>query len=136
MWSVAIDIDVMLCAVVMQGRMNQLFELVELAGRGNADPQQLSGGQRQRIALARALAVHHPLLLLDEPLGALDARVCNLYFLMQTCPELLVTHDQEEAFDIADRVVIFPQVGHARLCSGLSGSRLSDFENLGCAFHL
>ncbi|KAK9814972.1 hypothetical protein WJX73_003657 [Symbiochloris irregularis] len=101
------DIDI-------DARVNELLELVELPGRGNAYPQQLSGGQRQRIALARALAVNPRLLLLDEPFGALDPQVRRSLrkgvkdiIARVGVTSIVVTHDQEEAFDIADRVVIF-----------------------------
>jgi sulfate/thiosulfate transport system ATP-binding protein len=79
-------------------------------------PNQLSGGQRQRVALARALAVEPKLLLLDEPFGALDAKVRKELrrWLRRLHDELhitgiLVTHDQEEALEVADRVVVMHQ---------------------------
>lgn len=92
-------------------RRDELLELVGLAGLGNRMPRQLSGGQQQRVALARALASEPDVLLLDEPLGALDARI--RVELRRSLKEvqrklgiaaILVTHDQEEAFDLADRI--------------------------------
>jgi len=97
-------------------RANELLELVQLAGLGDRYPHQLSGGQRQRVALARALAIEPRVLLLDEPFGALDAKVRKE--LRQWLRELhhktgvttiFVTHDQEEALELADRVVIMSQ---------------------------
>ena len=97
-------------------RVMRLLELVQLAGLGDRYPQQLSGGQRQRIALARALAVEPKILLLDEPFGALDARVRQglRTWLRRLHDEIhvtsvLVTHDQEEALEVADRVVVMNQ---------------------------
>ena len=94
-------------------RVEQLLELVQLKGLGPRYPSQLSGGQRQRVALARALARNPRILLLDEPFGALDAKVRRELrgALRQIHDELgltsiFVTHDQEEAFALADRVAI------------------------------
>lgn len=94
-------------------RVAELLELVQLPGLADRYPGQLSGGQRQRVALARALAVEPQLLLLDEPFGALDARVRKdlRRWLRQVharmgLTSLFVTHDQEEAMDLADRVVV------------------------------
>lgn len=94
-------------------RVQELLELVQLAGLGQRFPGQISGGQRQRVALARALAVDPRVLLLDEPFGALDANVRRdlRRWLRKIHDELgittlFVTHDQEEALDLADRVVI------------------------------
>lgn len=94
-------------------RVNELLKLVQLDWLGNRYPSQLSGGQRQRIALARALAVEPRLLLLDEPFGALDAKVrLELrHWLRRLHDDLgitsvFVTHDQEEAMEVSDRVVI------------------------------
>jgi sulfate transport system ATP-binding protein len=94
-------------------RVNELLRLVQLEGFGKRFPSQLSGGQRQRVALARALAVEPRVLLLDEPFGALDARVRQdlrawLRKLHQEIhlTSILVTHDQEEALEVADRVVV------------------------------
>ena len=95
-----------------------LLELVQLKGFEDRYPAQLSGGQRQRVALARALAVEPRVLLLDEPFGALDAKVRKE--LRQWLREihdrtghttLFVTHDQEEALELADRVVVLNR-GH------------------------
>jgi iron(III) transport system ATP-binding protein len=94
-------------------RVAELLELVGLADQGDKYPAQLSGGQQQRVALARALATSPGLLLLDEPLSALDAKV--RVYLRQEIKDLqrrvgvttvMVTHDQEEAMSVADRIVV------------------------------
>jgi sulfate/thiosulfate transport system ATP-binding protein len=94
-------------------RVDQLLDLVQLPGLGKRYPSQLSGGQRQRVALARALAREPRILLLDEPFGALDAKVRRELrgALREIHDELgltsiFVTHDQEEAFALADRVAL------------------------------
>jgi sulfate transport system ATP-binding protein len=94
-------------------RVHELLRLVQLDSMANRLPSQLSGGQRQRVALARALAVEPSVLLLDEPFGALDAKVrAELRrWLRRLHDELhitsvFVTHDQEEALELADRVVV------------------------------
>jgi sulfate transport system ATP-binding protein len=94
-------------------RVNELLDLVQLRGFGDRFPAQLSGGQRQRMALARALAPEPKVLLLDEPFGALDARVrAELRVWLRRLHEethtttVFVTHDQEEAMEVADSVVV------------------------------
>ncbi len=94
----------------------ELLKLVRLTEFADRFPSQLSGGQRQRVALARALAVEPKVLLLDEPFGALDAKVRkelrqwmrNLHDKIRVT-SVFVTHDQEEAMEVADRVVILNQ---------------------------
>lgn len=97
-------------------RVDELLDLVGLAGMGEKFPAQLSGGQQQRVALARAMALSPSLLLLDEPLSALDAKVRVL--LRSEIRELqkrlgvttiMVTHDQEEALTMADRILVMNQ---------------------------
>jgi sulfate transport system ATP-binding protein len=102
----------------IRDKVKQLLELVQLDWIADRYPPQLSGGQRQRIALARALAVEPRVLLLDEPFGALDAKVRKELrrWLRQLHDELhvtsiFVTHDQEEALEVADRVVLMNK-GH------------------------
>ncbi|HEX6592162.1 MAG TPA: sulfate ABC transporter ATP-binding protein [Moraxellaceae bacterium] len=99
-------------------KVNSLLELVQLGWLADRYPSQLSGGQRQRIALARALAVEPKMLLLDEPFGALDAKVRKdlRRWLRQLHDEIhvtsvFVTHDQEEALEVADRIVVLNK-GH------------------------
>ena len=97
----------------IRARVDQLLDLVQLAGLGKRYPAQLSGGQRQRMALARALAPEPEVLLLDEPFGALDARVrielrqwlLRLHNEMHVTT-IFVTHDQEEALELADSIVV------------------------------
>lgn len=103
-------------AARIQEKVRELLTLVQLQAMADRYPSQLSGGQRQRVALARALAVEPKLLLLDEPFGALDAKVRKELrrWLRRLHDELhitgiLVTHDQEEALEVADRVVVMHQ---------------------------
>ncbi len=100
-------------------KVNTLLHLVQIDWLAERYPSQLSGGQRQRVALARALAISPKVLLLDEPFGALDAKVRKelrrwLRHLHEELPvtSVLVTHDQEEALELADRVVV---MGHGRI---------------------
>jgi sulfate/thiosulfate transport system ATP-binding protein len=97
-------------------RVSELLRLIQLDNMGGRYPSQLSGGQRQRVALARALAIQPKVLLLDEPFGALDAKVRQglRNWLRRLHDELhmtsiLVTHDQEEALEVSDRVVVMNQ---------------------------
>ncbi len=103
----------------IQAKVHELLKLIQLETLAQRYPSQLSGGQRQRVALARALAVEPSVLLLDEPFGALDAKVrLELRrWLRQLHDEIhvtsvFVTHDQEEALEVADRVVV---MNHGRI---------------------
>ncbi|HJW47457.1 MAG TPA: sulfate ABC transporter ATP-binding protein, partial [Lysobacter sp.] len=97
-------------------RVEELLGLIQLPEMGSRTPDELSGGQRQRVALARALAIDPTVLLLDDPFGALDAKVrVELRRWLRRLHEqtgqttLFVTHDQEEALELADRVVVLRQ---------------------------
>ncbi|CAK0780463.1 Sulfate/thiosulfate import ATP-binding protein CysA [Gammaproteobacteria bacterium] len=99
-----------------RARVSELLHLMGLQGLGERYPGQLSGGQRQRVALARALAPEPKVLLLDEPFGAVDAKVREelRHWLRSLHDEvhvtsLFVTHDQEEAFSVADKVIVIQQ---------------------------
>ncbi|BAZ43705.1 sulfate/thiosulfate import ATP-binding protein cysA [Chondrocystis sp. NIES-4102] len=101
---------------VIKQRVEELLELIQLQGFGDRYPHQLSGGQRQRVALARALAVQPEVLLLDEPFGALDAKVRQELrnWLRRLHEEvhltsIFVTHDREEAMAVADKIVVMNQ---------------------------
>lgn len=103
----------------IQDRVTRLLKLIQLEGFGNRYPSQLSGGQRQRVALARALAIEPKVLLLDEPFGALDAKVrADLRNWLRRLHDeihvttVLVTHDQDEALEVSDRVVV---MNHGRI---------------------
>lgn len=100
----------------IKSRVDELLELVQMKNFGDRYPSQLSGGQRQRIALARALALQPQILLLDEPFGALDAKVRkdlrnwlrNLHDEVRVTT-VFVTHDQEEAMAVSDEIVVMNQ---------------------------
>lgn len=111
-------------------RVDDLLELVELGGLAGRYPNELSGGQRQRMALARALAIEPSVLLLDEPFGALDARVRQdlrawLRDMHQQLPvtTLFVTHDQEEAMELADQIVV---ISHGKVKQAGTAAEIYD----------
>ncbi|MDL5048666.1 sulfate ABC transporter ATP-binding protein [Oscillatoria amoena NRMC-F 0135] len=104
---------------VIKQRVNELLDLVQLGQFASRYPSQLSGGQKQRIALARTLAVEPRILLLDEPFGALDAKVrkdlrrwLREFHDRMKITTIFVTHDQEEALELADEVVV---MNHAKI---------------------
>ena len=120
----------------IRSKVNELLQLIQLDWLGSRFPNQLSGGQRQRVALARALAVEPRVLLLDEPFGALDAKVRKELrrWLRRLHDELhiasvFVTHDQEEALEVADRVAI---MNHGRIEQ--VGTPLDVYDNPANAF--
>jgi len=119
-----------------RARVQELLHLIRLEGLGPRYPPQLSGGQRQRVALARALAAKPSVLLLDEPFGALDAKVRQelRQWLRKLHDEIqvtsvFVTHDQEEAFEVADHVVV---MNHGKVEQ--AGTPVEVFEHPANAF--
>jgi sulfate transport system ATP-binding protein len=130
-------------------RVRRLLSLIQLDDLGDRYPAQLSGGQQQRVALARALAIEPRVLLLDEPFGALDAKVRKelRHWLRRVHDEtglttIFVTHDQEEAMDLADRVAVLregvieqvgtPQALAERPASAFVFDFLGDANRLPC----
>ena len=116
-----------------EARADQLLELVRLPGVGDRRPSQLSGGQRQRVALARALIKRPRMLLLDEPMAALDKklRADTQFELMELQRKLgttfvIVTHDQEEAMIVADRIAVME---HGRLAQVAAPSEIYERPN-------
>lgn len=114
-------------------RVEELLEMVRLPGYGKRLPSELSGGQQQRVAIARALAVNPRLLLLDEPLSALDAKVrtelrTEIRDVQRRLgiPTIMVTHDQEEAMQMADRIVC---MNHGKIEQTGTPSELYDMPN-------
>jgi putative spermidine/putrescine transport system ATP-binding protein len=100
----------------IEKRVDEMLDLVQLVGFGGRKPAQLSGGQRQRVALARALINHPKVLLLDEPLGALDLKLRQqMQIELKSIQKrvgitfIFVTHDQEEALTMSDRIAVFNQ---------------------------
>src|ERR1041384_2921047 len=100
----------------IRDKVHELLKLIQLQTLASRYPSQLSGGQRQRVALARALAVEPKVLLLDEPFGSLDAKVrLELRRWLRRLHDelhitsLFVTHDQEEALEVADKIVVMNQ---------------------------
>ena len=127
-------------------RVTELIDAVQLSGLHKRLPGQLSGGQRQRVAFARALAIEPEVLLLDEPFGALDAKVrkelrrwLREFHERIKLTTLFVTHDQEEAFEVADKVVIIDrgtiqQIGSpAEVRSAPANVFVREFLDLGSA---
>src|SRR5262249_43424375 len=103
-------------AAEIRARVAEMLELIKLPAMGDRYPYQLSGGQQQRVALARALAIKPQVLLLDEPLSALDAKIRvalrNEIRAIQRelgITTIYVTHDQEEALSISDRIVVMSE---------------------------
>jgi len=117
-------------------RVRQMLDLVQLSDLGHRKPHQLSGGQRQRVALARSLAKHPKVLLLDEPLGALDKKlrehtqfeIANIQY-KTGITFVVVTHDQEEAMTLATRIAVMDK-GEVRQI----GSATDVYEYPNCAF--
>jgi len=121
---------------LIEDKVNQALELVHLGGLGERYPHQLSGGQQQRVALARALAVEPALLLLDEPLSNLDAKLreemrieIKLIQREVGITTLFVTHDQEEALTMSDRVIVMEQGRISEM-----GSPIEIYQNPSSAF--
>ena len=115
---------------VIREKVNELLHMIQLDNLANRYPSQLSGGQRQRVALARALAVEPKVLLLDEPFGALDAKVrVELRSWLRRLHDsihltsVFVTHDQDEALELADRVAV------------MSNGKIEQFDTPDAVFH-
>jgi putrescine transport system ATP-binding protein len=117
----------------IQRRVAEMLDLVQLGGFGKRKPHQLSGGQRQRVALARALVKRPKMLLLDEPLGALDKKLREQtqFELMNIQEELgitfvIVTHDQEEAMTVSSRIAV---MDHGRIVQVATPTEIYEYPN-------